>query len=77
MQEKTSRLAGAGGAAECALMNAQRERHRREAHGGEAMWRGVHEAKFTSKSSQVQNQQLFVESLISWGLNGILFNNRI
>ena len=72
-----SRLAGAGGAAESALMNAQRQPYPREAHGSETMWRGVHELKFTDKSARLQNQQLFVESLISLGLNGDLCNNRL
>jgi hypothetical protein len=60
MQEKTSRLAGTGGAAESALMNAQTRRRRRKRRG---FWGGVariHRLKFTSNFHGDQTIRLLV-----------------
>jgi hypothetical protein len=59
MQEKTSRLAGAGGAAESALMNAQAHGGQPEAGGGAEDKANVHVTKFTGKSRRAKTKQLF------------------
>ena len=55
-EEKTSRLAGAGGAAESALMNDQTHGNSCEASGGEGDELRIHGLKFTGKFARVKTK---------------------
>ena len=59
-EEKTSRLAGAGGAAERALMNAQAHSGQPEVGGVKGSDLRVHGTKFTSISARVPNDIAFL-----------------
>jgi hypothetical protein len=65
MQEKTSRLAGAGGAAEGALMNDHANPGQPEAGGGAEGKASVHVTKFTGKSRRAKTKQLFATTQVS------------